>query len=148
MRALIEGGANADVVLVNGFSPLHLAAGAAMEMEARPSDLIRWNLIDNDTPQVPRSPEDAAAAVTVLLDAGADVKRTTESGDTALHAAAAANEPVTIALLVSKGAVIDARNKAGQTPLSLTLPRKSERGPGFAGYPEAEALLRRLGAMK
>lgn len=146
MRSLIEAGANADVVLANGVSALHLAAGAAMEMEARPSDLARWNVIDNDTPQVPRSPEDAAAAVKLLLDAGADIARTTESGDTALHAAAAANEPGTIELLVARGAAIDAKNKAGQTPLALTLPRKSERGPGFAGHAAAEATLRRLGA--
>lgn len=146
MRALLAGGAKADAVLPNGVSALHLAAGAAIEKEARPSDLIRWNVIDNDTPDVPRSPADAAAAVTLLLDAGAIANLRSETGDTALHAAALANEPATIEILVSRGAQVNVTNKSGQTPLSLTLPRKSERGAGVAGNPEAEAMLRRLGA--
>ena len=146
MRALIDAGAKPDVRLANGMTPLLLAAGAPMEMEARPSDLVRWNVIDNDTPEIPRSPEDAVAAVKMLLDAGAAIMQTTDAGDTALHAAAAANEPATIELLVSRGADINAMNKNGQAPLSLTLPRKSERGAGFPGYPAAEAMLRKLGA--
>jgi len=146
MRALLDGGAHATAALPNGVSALHLAAGAQIDVETRPSDLVRWNVIDNDTPSVPRSPEDAVAAVTMLLDAGADVKRVTDTGDTALHAAAGANEPATIELLASRGADVNAMNKSGQTPLSLTLPRKSERGPGFSGYPAAEAALRKLGA--
>lgn len=148
MRALLDAGAKADVSLTNGMSALLLAAGASMEKEARPSDLVRWNVIDNDAPEIPRSPEDAVAAVKMLLDAGAAVMQTTDSGDTALHAAASANEPATIELLVSRGANVNAMNKAGQAPLSLTLPRKSERGPGFPGYPEAEAMLRKLGAIQ
>jgi ankyrin repeat protein len=113
MRALLEGGADAKATLPDGTSALHLAAGAQLEIETRPSDLVRWNVIDNDTPSVPRSPEDAVSA---------------------------------IELLVSHGADLNAKNGSGQTPLALTLPRKSERGPGFPGYPEAEAALRRLGA--
>ena len=148
MRALLEAGAKADVRLANGMSALLLAAGAPMEMEARPSDLVRWNVVDNDTPEIPRSREDAVAAVKMLLDAGVPIMQTTDAGDTAVHAAASANEPATIELLVSRGAEINAMNKAGQTPLSLTLPRKSERGPGFPGYPEAEAMLRKLGAIQ
>jgi ankyrin repeat protein len=118
-----------------------------IEKEARPSDLVRWNVIDNDTPQIPRSKNDAVAAVKVLLDAAANVAAVADSGDTALHGAASANEPATIELLVARGAAVDVKNKNGQTPLSITLPRKSEgRGSGFAGYPEAEAILRKLGA--
>jgi len=148
MRALLDGGAKATVTLPNGISALHLAAGQVMEKETRPSDLVRWNVIDNDTPEVPRSPEDAVAAVKMLLDAGADANAVIESGDTPLHAAANANEPATIELLASRGANINVTNKSGQTPLSITLPRKSERGPGFAGFPAAEAALRKLGALQ
>ena len=147
MRALLDAGAKATASLPNGVSALHLAAGTRIGIETRPSDLVRWNVIDNDTPSVPRSPEDAVSAVRMLIEAGADVKQITESGDSVLHAAAAANEPATIELLASRGANLNAKNKAGQTPLSLTLPRPSlGRGAGFPGYPQAEAVLRKLGA--
>ena len=83
----------------------------------------------------------------MLLVAGADVTQASDSGDTALHAAAATNAPALIELLVARGAAVNVKNKSGQTPLSLTLARPSQgRGPGFAGYPEAEATLRKLGA--
>jgi len=106
MRALLDGGAKATAALPNGTTALHLAAGAQLEIETRPSDLARWNVIDNDTPSVPRSPDDSVSAIELLVSHGADVNAKTESG---------------------------------QTPLSFTLPRKSERDPGFAGYPQAAA---------
>jgi ankyrin repeat protein len=146
MRALLEGGAKADAALPDGTNALHLAAGAAIEKEARPSDLVRFNVIDNDTPEIPRVPEDGVTAVRLLLDAGVPVTSTTRAGDTAMHAAASVNEPLVIELLAARGAAVEAKNTNGQTPLALTLPRKSERGPGFPGYPQAEAMLRKLGA--
>jgi ankyrin repeat protein len=148
MRALLAGGAKADAALPNGISALQLAAGGAIENEARPSDLARFNIVDNDTPQVPRPPEAVTAAVRLLLDAGADATHADIDGNTALHAAAGANQPQIVELLVARGALVDAKNSDGQTPLSLTLPRKPQaRGSGFPGYPEAEAVLRKLGAV-
>jgi len=147
MRALLAGGAKVDAALPNGMSALLIAAGAPIENEARPSDLAKWNIVDSDTPEIPRPADDVVAAVRLLLDAGADVTRATDTGDTALHAAAASNQPAVIELLVQRGAQVNAKNKNGQTPLTLTLPRKSEgRGFGFPGYPDAEAALRKLGA--
>ena len=149
MRALLAGGAKADAVLPNGVSALLIAAGAPIEKEARPSDLAKWNIVDSDTPEIPRPAGDVVAAVRLLLDAGADVTRATETGDTALHAAAASNQPAVIELLAGRGAHVNAKNKNGQTPLMLTLPRKSEgRGSGFPGHSEAEAVLRKLGAIQ
>jgi ankyrin repeat protein len=126
--------------LEDGTTPLVAAAGASVEKEARPSDLERWNIIDNDTPQVPRAEADAIAATTLLLDGGADVNAINGAGDTALHAAAAAGMTGLIQLLADRGARVDVTNKAGQTPLDMTLPRGRS-----AGHKEAEALLRRLG---
>ena len=149
MRALLARGAKADAALPNGMTALQLAAGGAIENEARPSDLVRFNIVDNDTPQVPRPPEAVTAAVRLLLDAGADATHADMDGVTALHAAAGANQPQVIELLVTRGALVNAKNTAGQTPLLLTLPRKPQgRGPGFPGYPEAEAVLRKLGAIQ
>jgi len=147
MRALLAAGARAEVRLPDGTSALHIATGDVIEKEARPSDLAKWNIVDSDTPQVPRPEADVLEAVRTLLDAGADVTHPSDSGDTAVHAAAMSNLPAVIELLVGHGAAVNARNKAGQTPLALTLPRAAQgRGSGFPGYPQAEAMLRKLGA--
>ncbi len=71
-------------------------------------------------------PQDAAAearrrldAVTVALNAGADVDGRNENGDTALHLAASRRLDSIVALLAERGATLDARNVRGQTPLGL-----------------------------
>jgi ankyrin repeat protein len=139
MRALLAAGASHTVALPNGTTPLLAAAGAAVEKEARPSDLARWNIVDNDTPQVPRAEGDVLAATTLLLDGGADVNQANDAGDMAIHAAAAAGLTRVIQLLADRGAKLDVPNKSGATPLALTQPRG--RDPGNKA---AEELLRKL----
>jgi ankyrin repeat domain-containing protein 17 len=148
LRALLARGADPSLPVTGGTTPLMAAAGADVQAEARPSDLARWHVVDNDSPDVPRDPRDALAAAALLLDAGADVNQSIEAGDTALHVAAGAGLVPLIQLLADRGAQLDAVNQAGQTPLSLTLPRAPQpgRGGGAPGRPEAEALLRKLGA--
>lgn len=149
VQALIDAGAKAEVRLPDGTSALHVAAGDAVEKEVRPPDLARWHIADSDFPVVPRAEDEVVAAVRTLLDAGADVAHASKSGDTALHVAAAANQPAVIQLLVERGAPVDAPNAAGQTALAITLPRKPQgRGNGFPGFPQAEAMLRKLGATR
>ena len=148
MRALLAAGARADAALADGTSALLVAAGTPVEKEARPSDLVRWNIVDSDTPVVPRAEPDVLTAVTLLLDAGANVNDVSlATGDTALHGAAGDDMPSVIQLLVERGASLNARNKDGKTPLELTLPRLPQgRSPGAPGLPRAEAMLRKLGA--
>jgi cytohesin len=153
VRTLLAAGATHSLGLASGTTPLLAAAGIAVEKETRPSDLARWNVIDNDTPQVPRAETDVLAATTLLLDAGADVKQVNESGDSALHAAAAAGLTTVIQLLADRGATLELKNKAGQTPLALTLPRGRPQGSTQGGaaatspaMKRAEELLRKLGA--
>ena len=150
MRALLAHGAAPQVAAANGNTPLAAAAGIDIQAEARPSDLIRWNVVDNDTPEIPRDPNEVLAAVGLLLDAGADVNQSNDSGDTALHAAAAAGLAPLGELLADRGATLDAATKAGVTPLALTLPRPPTpgRGGGSPGKPDVEALLRKLGATR
>jgi ankyrin repeat protein len=148
MQALLAAGARADAALADGTSALLIAAGTPIEKEARPSDLARWNIVDSDTPVVPRAEPDVVTAVTLLLDRGANVNDVSlATGDTALHGAAGDDMPAVIQLLVERGASLTARNKDGQTPLDLTLPRPPQgRSAGAPGLPKAEAMLRTLGA--
>ena len=147
MRTLLASGASHTIALPDGTSALLAAAGAPVEKEARPSDLERWNVVDNDTPQIPREETAVLEATRMLLDAGADVNQANSTGDTALHAAAAAGTTTVIQLLAERGAALDARNKAGQTPLGVVLSRGR---PGSAanapGLKNTEMLLRKLGA--
>ena len=147
MRLLIAAGAKVDGTVADGLSALQLAVAVQIDQSVRPSDLTRFNVIDNDTPSVPRPVDEVAAAVRMLLDAGASVSHAGADGNTALHAAAFSNQPSVIELLVQRGADVSGKNKNGQTPLSFTLPRTpTGRGSGFPGYSEAEAMLRKLGA--
>jgi ankyrin repeat protein len=139
IRELIAAGANQTIALADGTTPFLAAAGAPVAKEARPSDLERWNVVDNDTPQVPRAEDDVLAATKILLDFGGDVNQVNQAGDSALHAAAAAGMTRVIQLLADSGARLDLSNKSGQTPLDLTLPRG--RSPG---HKPAEELLRQL----
>ena len=149
LRALLHARADHHPGLLRGgTTPLLAAAGIAIEKETRPSDLARWNIVDSDTPSVPRDEKDVLAALTLLLDAGADVNQRNDAGDTALHAAAASGMTSVIQLLADRGASLETRNEVGETPLALTLPRGRPDGRSgeLSGNAAAEQLLRRLGA--
>jgi ankyrin repeat protein len=71
-----------------------------------------------------------AAGVERLLDLGVDVNAVYAQGDgyfgippfsTALHVAAWRSEPATVALLIERGAAVDARDGAGRTALALAV---------------------------
>jgi ankyrin repeat protein len=128
VRALLAAGAQPSIALPTGLTPLLAAAGVPVERETRPSDLVRWNVVDNDTPSVPRAEPDVVEITRLLLDAGADVNQANGAGDTALHGAAAAGMTMVIQLLADRGASLEALNLAGQTPLSLTFPRRGQEG--------------------
>ena len=76
----------------------------------------------------------ALDAVKMVLERGADVNASNQSGDTALHGAAGQNYGSVATFLVQQGARLDARNKAGKTPLSA------------ANGEVAATVLRKLGA--
>jgi ankyrin repeat protein len=71
-----------------------------------------------------------AAGVECLLDLGVDVNAVYTQGDgyfgippfsTALHVAAWRSEPATVAVLIERGAAVDARDGAGRTALALAV---------------------------
>jgi len=89
-------------------------------------------------------------AVSLALDVGADVEACTESGDTALHAAATRRLDDVIGLLAERGATLDVRNEAGQTPLGLALTGPQGLGARYSSGDTSSTtaeLLRELGAV-
>ena len=61
----------------------------------------------------------ALEAAKLALDLGADVNAANDAGDTTLHGAAAKGYEDVVRLLVSKGALPEAKNKRGGTPLAV-----------------------------
>jgi ankyrin repeat protein len=143
VRDLLE----ADPVLVgshsrDGWTPLHLAVhfghsqvaeallAHGADVHARASnDLgttpLLWAIVGQDV-----------AAVTLLLDHGADVNETTTAGSTPLHKAAVVGNVALVRLLLARGANVNARNSGGQTPLTHAL---------FKRHDEVVALLEQHG---
>jgi ankyrin repeat protein len=150
VRTLLAAGADPSIGLQDGTTPLQVAAGAPVERNVRPIDLERHDLADNDFPEMVRPDDEVLATVRVLLDGKADVNQATTAGDTPLHYAAGSGSVPLIRLLAERGASLEAVNENGQTPLSRTLPQPPPPGrtQGFAGFKEAEAALRQLGATK
>ncbi len=106
VKALVEGGADPLISTEKGTTPLILAAGAGTDVQRA------------------RTLEERATAVETarfLVEHGVDVNAAGEYGWTALHAASYQGLNDLIEYLASKGAKLDAFDKLGQTPLSISL---------------------------
>src|SRR2546428_11207120 len=86
----------------------------------------------------------AEAAVTMLLDAGADINTVNEADFTALHGAAFRGLNEVIKILVDRGARIDARDYKGRTAYRLA--EGSKQSFQFQAYSETAAFIKSLGA--
>jgi uncharacterized protein len=106
MRLLLQLGADPLLPNSQGTTPLLAAAG-----------------VGTNEPQEEAGEEsEAAEAVKMLLDLGADVNTVDANGDTAMHGAAYNISPLVVKLLAEWGAdpqVWKNRNKAGGTPLFI-----------------------------
>jgi ankyrin repeat protein len=91
-------------------------------------------------------------AVTAALDLGSDINSVSSQGETALHGAATQGYNRVIRLLVARGALLNEKNKLGQTPLGAALRvggRERAADVAEAGPDEHQQtvdLLRQLGA--
>ena len=74
-----------------------------------------------------KSDDEAAECVKILKDAGANVNGKTDTGLTALHAAASLGWNNTIKTLVADGAQLEALDRNGMTPIDYAVGRQ-ERG--------------------
>ena len=90
-----------------------------------------------------RSPS-AEEAVTVLLDAGADVNAVNEADFTALHGAAFRGLNEVIQILVDRGANINARDYRGRTPYRIS--EGAKQSFQFQAYADTAEFLESLGA--
>ncbi len=83
-------------------------------------------------------------AVKLCLDRGADINAADDSGQTALHVAAASRGDDFVRFLVRNGATLDATDKQGRTPLDVALGAGAGGGRGQRG---ADSLVVRDGTV-
>lgn len=131
MQTLLQAGADYTLTSDDGTTPLMVAAGLGR---------CTFN------PSLKRGGRSttAEAAVTMLLDAGADIHTVNEGDFTALHGAAYRGLNEVIKILVDRGANINARDYRGRTPYRLV--EGSKQSFQFQAYPETAEFMRTLGA--
>ena len=125
MHLLVEHGADPKKATLAGDTPLHAAAGIGWA--------ANWSV---------NAPLPLVDAVKYCVELGIDVNAVDNRGYTALHGAAYLGDNDMVNYLVSKGANVDARSKAGDSPADMA------NGPTRFGqpHPETVALLEKLGS--
>jgi uncharacterized protein len=145
MTVLVDAGADTTLTLKDGTTPLMAAAGLGW-----PGTTNRRG-IDTTANKSATDPHDdepnTLLAVQMALLLKANVNQTNQAGETALFGAVRKGFTRVVQLLAENGASLELKNKRGQTPLTLTVPRL-----GGAADTPPEALratgevLRKLGA--
>jgi ankyrin repeat protein len=155
MRTLAAGGADPKMTMPDGATALMLAAGmdSPVTEDRRGINVIDFGKVETTDQALP--------AVTAALELGGEVSAVNNKGDTALHTAAFHQYETVIQFLADRGADVNVKNKAGQTPLfemakgreaAKSVILSSASGANSGGEPSSdkalriEALLRRLGA--
>jgi uncharacterized protein len=125
MRLLVAAGADPKIATKAGDTPLMAAAGIGWA--------ANWSV---------NAPVPAVEAVKLCVELGDDVNAADNRGYTALHGAAYLGDNEMVNYLMSKGANIKAKSKAGDTVADLA------NGPTRFGqpHPETVSLLEKLGS--
>jgi ankyrin repeat protein len=135
LRLLAAGGADTKRAADSGTTALMLAAGLGKRQATDMFTFIKYYTWTE---------EQAIDTIRLLQEMGADINAANEFGETALHGATYHAALKVIQFLVERGANINATNWADQTALRIA------DGHFYSGtfvrYPEASALLRKLGA--
>jgi uncharacterized protein len=153
---LASAGADRNATMPNGADALMLATGMGSSRTAsrRGIETIDFGKVEPES----RVRETVAAAIGL----GGDVRAASQTGDTALHVAAALGYDTVVQLLVERGADVNVRNTRGITPLAAAMFGSTvgrSRGAAPAGadllgfeppielaHPTTVALLKTLGA--
>jgi ankyrin repeat protein len=125
MRLLVEHGADPKIATKSGDTPLMAAAGIGWA--------ANWSV---------NAPVPLVDAVKYCVELGVDIHAADNRGYTALHGAAYLGNNDMVNFLVSRGAKVDAKSKAGDTVADMA------NGPTRFGQPHLEtvALLEKLGS--
>src|SRR5437762_278911 len=111
MPVLVAGGADPRLTMPNGADAVMLAAGMGSSRTASRRGI---ETIDFGKVEPERRVREAVAAAIGLRG---DVNAASQTGDTALHVAAALGYDTVVQLLVDRGARVDVKNRRGITPL-------------------------------
>jgi ankyrin repeat protein len=125
MHLLVDHGADPKLATKSGDTPLMAAAGIGWA--------ANWSV---------NAPYNFTEAVKYCVELGNDVNAVDNRGYTALHGAAYLGKNDMVEYLVQKGAKVDAKSKAGDSPADMA------NGPTRFGqpHPETVALLEKLGS--
>src|SRR6266851_230309 len=156
MPVLVAGGADPGLTMPNGADAVMLAAGTGSGRTAsrRGIETIDFGKVEPES----RVRETVIAAVGLH----GDVSAASQTGDTALHVAAALGHDTVVQFLVERGARVSVKNNRGFTPLAAamfgsTTGRGRAAAPAGAdslgfeppmelAHPSTVALLKKLGA--
>jgi len=131
MRTLLNAGADPLIKAKDGATALMMAAGVG-RIDERENDQEEANAVE-------------AARLTLML--GNDINAANVRGRTALHGAAWTGANAMVQFLVEKGANLNAKDRAGFTPLALAAGLAPRGGDSASLVRESTmALLQKLGA--
>lgn len=128
MRLLVSLGADPAIPNADNSTPLIVAAGLATRSPGEDAG----------------TEDEVIAALSLLLELGADINAVDANGETAMHAAAYKNLPRVVKFLAAKGARIDVWNRPDKwewTPLAIAV---GYRFGNFKPHAETEAAIREV----
>lgn len=117
MRTLVEGRANAKLATNENSTPVMIAAGVGHERGGIGFGGQRGMEYGGGADEEKKVLE----AVKLTVELGGDVNAVNSKGQTALHAAVFMGYPSVIQYLAEKGANLNAKDKYGETPLTIAL---------------------------
>jgi ankyrin repeat protein len=122
IRLLLEHGADPNITTQNHTTPMMAAAG------------LNWADIASLGTE-----EATIEAMKLMIERGADVNAFNDLGETALHGAAQRGADKVVQFLADQGAIIDAKNRRGRTPMDEAIGQADGGDNGDVRRPERQS---------